>query len=141
MSKFYKVSEDTIQDFQEVFKKKSFIYDVRFEFQGDEKQKKLIVITKIPDKYVFSLEKDIMVTFNEELFNVFDEESINILIEQEIDKIIVEGESGKIKLIKPDLTTFAGIVAKYGIQKVSRANQVEELYSQQVSDAQDEFIA
>lgn len=134
MSKFYKVSDDTIQDFQEVFKKKAFVYDVRFEFQGDEKQKKLIVITKIPDKYVFSLEKDIMVTFNEELFNVFDEESINILIEQEIDKIIVEGESGKIKLIKPDLTTFSGIVAKYGIEKVKRALNIETLYEDQQQD-------
>lgn len=75
---------------------------------------------------------------NEDLFRVFDEESITILIEQELDKVSINIDNGKIKLIKPDLTTFSGIVSKYGIEKVARANQVEELYNQQKKDSQEE---
>ena len=73
--------------------------------------------------------------------SVFDEESVTILIEQEIDKISVDTQSGKIKLIKPDLTTFSSLISKYGVDKVAKANQIEELYQQQVKDGKEEFIA
>ena len=74
--------------------------------------------------------------------NVFDDESITILIEQEIDKININMESGKIKLVGTDLNTFSSIVNKYGVEKVARANKVEELYSEQQKDAKtdEEFI-
>jgi hypothetical protein len=70
--------------------------------------------------------------------NVFDEESITILFEQEIDKININLDSGKIKLVKTDLNTFSSLVNKYGVEKVARANKVEELYQEQQKDAQDE---
>jgi hypothetical protein len=63
------------------------------------------------------------------------------LIEQEIDKVSIDAQSGKIKMIKPDLTTFSAIINKYGVDKVAKANQVEELYQQQVKDGKEEFIA
>ena len=51
-------------------------------------------------------------------------------------------ESGKIKLVGTDLNTFSSIVNKYGVEKVARANKVEELYSEQQKDAKtdEEFI-
>ena len=77
---------------------------------------------------------------NEDLMNVFDDESIQILIEQEIDKVSINIETGKIKLIKPDLTTFSSLINKYGIDKISRANSIELLTSEQRQDEEDEFI-
>ena len=71
--------------------------------------------------------------------NVFDEDSISILIEQEIDKVSIETESGKIKMIKPDLSTFSSLITKYGVEKVSKANGIEELYHQQKLDGVSEF--
>jgi hypothetical protein len=140
MSKFYEISEDTIETFNEVFLTKSFPIKVDFQFIGAEKQKQLIKIAKLPDQYSFLLNKELLVTINEDLLNVFDEESIKILIEQELDKVSIDIDSGKIKMIRPDLTTFASIINKYGIEKVSRANQVEELYHQQKSDGAEELI-
>ena len=74
-------------------------------------------------------------------FNQIDR--IIILIEQEIDKININVETGKIKLGKTDLNTFSSIVNKYGVEKVARANKVEELYKEQKKDAKidEEFIA
>jgi hypothetical protein len=46
-------------------------------------------------------------------------------------------DSGKIKLVKPDLTTFSSLINKYGIEKIARANKVEELYQQQKKDDQE----
>ena len=116
--------------------------DDNFQFIGSSKQKQLIKVAKIADDFAFVLKKELKVIINEDLLNVFDEESITILIEQEIDKININMESGKIKLVGTDLNTFSSIVNKYGVEKVARANKVEELYSEQQKDAKadEEFI-
>lgn len=138
MDRFYEISEDTTNDFYSVFNKKSFPISIKIQFIGDNKQKSLIKISKIPDEYSFILQKELKVSINEDLMNVFDEESITILFEQEIDKININLDSGKIKLIKTDLNTFSSLVNKWGVEKVARANKVEELYQSQKQDAQDE---
>lgn len=137
MSKFYKLSDDTIQKFKQVFTRKSFPFNIGFEFVGTEAQKNLIKITKLADPIAFTLEKEMLVMINEDLMTVFDSESIDILIEQELDKISINMDSGKIKLIKPDLNTFSSLINKYGIEKIARANKVEELYQQQQKDNQE----
>jgi hypothetical protein len=141
MAKFYKISDDTISTFKSVFTKKSFPFNVGFEFVGCESQKNLIKISKLPDQFAFVLEKELLVQINEDLINVFDEESIQILIEQEIDKISVNMDTGKIKMVKPDLNTFSSLINKYGIEKIARANKVEELYTQQKEDNQEDFLS
>lgn len=143
MDNFYEVSEDTIKTFFEIFNKKSFPVNIGFQFIGNEKQKELIKVTKIADPYAFLVKKEILVSINDDLMSVFDEESITILMEQEIDKININIETGKIKLVKTDLNTFSSIVNKYGVEKVARANKVEELYQEQKKDAKtdEEFIA
>lgn len=141
---FYEVSEDTINDFFEVFDKKSFPIKIDFQFLGHRKQKGLIKISKISDQYsaILAIElgspRELLVTVNEDLMDAFDEESRTILIEQEIDKINMNVESGKIKLVKTDLNTFASLVNKYGVEKVSRANQVESLFIEQKEDSEDD---
>jgi len=137
MDNFYEVSEDAISTFFEVFNKKAFPVSIKFQFEGDDKQKELIKISVIPPKFVFLLEKEILISINEDLMTVFDEESITILIEQEIDKININVETGKIKLVKTDLNTFSSIVNKYGVEKVARANGTQELYHEQKLDKSD----
>lgn len=141
MDRFTELSEDTIKQFMDVFNRKSFPLPIKFQFIGDCKSKTVIKMAKIPDDIAFVLDKELKVTINEDLLNAYDEESITILFEQEIDKINHNIDSGKIKLVKTDLNTFSSLVNKYGVEKVARANKVEELYQDQKSDADgDEFI-
>jgi hypothetical protein len=140
MSKFYELSQDSIDTFFKVFNKKTFPLAIKFQFVGCEKQKNLIKISKLPDQYSFLLDKELLVQINDDLMSVFEEESITILIEQEIDKVVIDSQSGKIKMIKPDLSTFASLITKYGVDKVARANQIEDLYQQQTNDGKEEFI-
>ena len=137
---FYELDETTEELFMEVFNKKSFPVNVSFQFIGSSKQKQLIKVTKISDDFAFVLKKDLKVIINEDLLDVFDEESITILIEQEIDKININMESGKIKLVGTDLNTFSSIVNKYGVEKVARANGTQELYADQKKDMDEDFI-
>ena len=44
-------------------------------------------------------------------------------------------------MVKTDLNTFSSLVNKYGVEKVAKANKVEELYQDQQKDAKgEEFI-
>lgn len=140
MAKFYNLSTDTTNLFKKIFQKKSFPFNVGFQFLGSESQKNLIKITKLPDQFSFILEKELLVIMNEDLVSVYDEESTQILIEQEIDKISVNMDTGKIKMVKPDLTTFSSLINKYGIEKIARANKVEELYQEQKNDQEIDFL-
>lgn len=142
MDNFYEVSEETIGKFYEIFNKKAFPISISFQFIGNEKQKELIKISKISDQFSFLLKKEILVSINDELMSIFDDESITILIEQEIDKININTENGKIKLIKTDLNTFSSLVNKYGVEKVAKANGTQELYHEQKKDGtlENEFI-
>lgn len=140
MSKFYEVSDDTKKMFFDVFNKKSFPVAIKFQFIGNEKQKSLVKISKLADQFSFLLEKELLISINEDLVSVFDDESITILMEQEIDKVSIESDSGKIKMVSPDLNTFSSLISKYGVDKVSRANQVNDLYSKQKEDLESSFI-
>jgi len=139
---YYDVDSTTEELFIDIFNRKSFPMNIKFLFQGNSKQKQLLKVSKISDQYAFALGKELLISFNEDLLNVFDDDSITILIEQEIDKININMESGKIKLVGTDLNTFSSIVNKWGVEKVARANKVEELYVDQKKDAKsdEEFI-
>lgn len=139
LDKFYDLSDETIKIFMDIYNKKSFPFNISFQFLGCE-QKSLVKITKLPDNYAFLLKKELLVSINDLLVSVFDEESIQILIEQELDKISVNID-GKIKMIKPDLTTFSSLINKYGIDKITKANQVEELYHEQNQEQKEDFLA
>jgi hypothetical protein len=141
MDRFYEVSEDTIETFNDVVNRKVIPVAIKFLFIGDSKQKSAIKISKIPDDYAFVLGKEVRVTINEDILDAFDEDLIEILMHQEVDKIDVNIESGKIKMSKPDLVTTSGVVNRYGIEKVARANKVEELYKEQQEDEKNDFIA
>lgn len=140
MDKFYELSEDVISKFKDIVSKKSIPVDLKFRFLGATKQKTLIQLSKVSDKYQFITKSDILISINEDLYDKFDEESIDILFSQEIDKISVNMKTGNVTLNKPDLTTFSGIVNKYGIEKVARANQVDELTVSQKEDQESEFL-
>jgi len=137
---FYNVDSSTEEIFMEIYDKKSFPVNIKFLFQGNSKQKQLVKIKKISEEYVFELGKEILVSINEDLLDVFDDESVTILFEQEIDKIQVKFDTGKITIKDFNLRTNAGIVNKWGIDKVAKANQIEDLYSEQVKDGKEDFI-
>jgi hypothetical protein len=134
MDRFYDLSEDTVQIFNQVLGNKVMPVTFKFKFVGDSKQKRLIKISKFTDDVRFAFNVDMKVVINEALLESYDEESITILIEQEVDRIQYSLEKDQLKLVKPDLNTFSSLINKYGIESIARANKVEELYQQQLND-------
>lgn len=137
-NRYTETSEDVKEKFLEIYRKQEVFSGVRFSFTCDVKQKKLITLSKINDKYKFFMESDILVVINEALYEKFDDLDIKVLFEQEISTIYIKGETDKITFIKPDVVTFSGILQKYGIEVVTRALQVENLSVSQQEDLNSE---
>jgi hypothetical protein len=131
---FHGVHDYIIDHFNLLEKKLNLALNIKFIFQADNKQKTLVKVIKLPDRYSVLLDADILVSFNEEYFDSFDDESKNILIDQELALILVNYDTGKIKINKPDLITSSGIIKKYGVDAVQRANQALSLFVQQQDD-------
>jgi len=143
ISKFYDVSEETQNKFLEIVRKK-VLNDVSFQFIGNDSQKVVCKVSKLSDQYEYLLKNHILVSINEVLMSKFDDESIDILFEQEIDKISFNVETGKVKLVKPDISTFSSLIKKWGIEKISRANQLSDITAEGLkvrTDFENDFIS
>ena len=143
ISKFYDVSEETQNKFLEIVRKK-VLNDVSFQFIGNDSQKIVCKVSKLSDQYEYLLKNHILVSVNEVLMSKFDDESIDILFEQEIDKISFNVETGKVKLVKPDISTFSSLIKKWGIEKISRANQLSDITAEGLrisTDFENDFIS
>lgn len=128
---FHELSDYIIDYFCKLEKKLSLPVDIKYVYQADDKQKTLIKIVKIADRYAKLLSADLLVSFNEDFFDAFDDEAKNILIDQELALIEFDMDKGTLKIGKPDLITSSGIIKKYGVDPVQRANQVKDLYKDQ----------
>lgn len=131
---FHELSDYIIEYFDDIEKKLELSMDLKYVYQADDKQKTLIKIIKIADRYSVLLKADFLISINEDYFDAFDDEVKNILIDQELALIEIDYEKGTKKIGKPDLITSTGVIKKYGVDAVERANQVRDLFNQQLAD-------
>ena len=131
---FHELTDYIVEYFQKLEEKLSLPIDLKYVYQADNKQKTLIKIIKIADRYSVLLKADLLVSINEDYFDKFDDEAKGILIDQELALVECDLEKGTIKIGKADLITSTGIIKKYGVEAVERANKVRDLYSQQEED-------
>ena len=124
---FYELDEDIIDFFKEVEKDFAFAISVKYTYQANNKQKKLIEIKKLPDNIAVILKSKLLVSVNEDYFNKLDEEIDKILFEQELDKIQMNLEKGTIKVKQPGLKTSVNLVKKFTYEKVERAFETQRL--------------
>lgn len=132
------LAEYIIEYFVDLEQKLSLPLDTKYVYQADNKQKTLIKIVKIVDRYSVLLKADLLISFNEDYFDAFDDEARNILIDQELALIEFDIDKGTLKLGKAELITSYGIIKKYGVTAVERANQVRDLYNAQQAEKEKE---
>ena len=127
---YYELDEDIVDYFKGVERDFAFAFDVSYLYQTNTKLKQLISIKKISDNLAVVLNKEVLVTVNEDYFNAMDEDIRKILFEQEIDKIVPNLEKGTLKIVQPSLKTSAGIVKKFTYEKVVRADETQRLLAE-----------
>lgn len=136
---YHELSDYIVEYFKELEEKLTIPLHIKYVFQADTKQKTLIKIIKINDRYSCLLNNaDLLISFNEDYFDAFDDEAKNILIDQELALLEFDLEKGSIKIGKPDLITSSGVIKRYGVDAVERANQVRDLWNQQQAEKEAE---
>ena len=131
--KYYELQDETKGLFTEVVSSLAFPIKINFKLIGDNKQKKLISIKKIPDAYSYMSGYQILVTFNESLFDKLSDDSktVELLIIDELNNIGVNVESGAIKIGKPNFVTNTSVAEKYSFEEVKRVKELERLAIEQ----------
>lgn len=135
---YEKLSDDTIKYFKDIEASFAMPMDIKFTFVANEKQKKLIKISKISDTYSYLLDSDLLVVINEDYFDNFDNQTKQILIEQEIDKIEFDLDKGTIKIKEPEINTSTGIIEKFSLKLVENANRLQKEYEKQKKDKKEQ---
>lgn len=136
-SKFYDLSEDSILKIEEAFEKMALPFNLKKKLIGVNKQKALIKLQKVNPitQHVSGL--DLLIMINEDYLAALEGENADILINQELDRLEFDINKGTFKIGKFKLQTTEGVLKKYGIEAVAKANQLSELYKQQKDDDQE----
>ena len=132
---YYEVDDDFKGIFKEYQNQCYLPVDVVYQIVGNSKLKTMVKISKLNDLQSYLNEASVVVEVNVEELQKLDVEAQDIIINQELCKVTFDSNSGKVKLIKPDLYTFSSIVNKQGVEKVLRANQLVKLLEDPDSDS------
>ena len=128
------LSEDIQKRFLDIVAKTSMPFQISYTFINDVKLKTLIKIAKANPVTNYLTGSSVVVYINSEFYDKIDDEDIDILFDQAICSIFVDTNTGKVKIIKPDVYTFSGIINKYGLDKVGKANKLVDLINDQQED-------
>jgi hypothetical protein len=132
LSRYSDTDTDIIEDVMKIVS--TLPFNLSFKFISDLKLKRYIEVKKNTDLMFFLTKSEILVFINDEMHDELDEESRNILIEQEMAKISLDISKDKIKIEKPDISTFKGLVDKWTLDKVNKANHLVDLIRAQKED-------
>ena len=133
--RFYEVDDSTIEKFNEAYRKIATPTKINFKIYGDSKLKRLIEIKKYSPDEEFNFKYQIKVKINEDLLHKLDDDdAVELLLREALNGLEVNGQTGVIKIKKPDTATFASIIEKFSLGEVSRAKELERLTLQQTED-------
>lgn len=112
---------------------------VKIKCIANDKLKKVIGDVKKAQKIVKYLnDYDVIIEFNEEVFEQLSDEHKDIVADDLIAKIHYDFDKDKINIINPDVSTFTGILNKYGTEEYLRVNEMIKEIRNQLADAKAE---
>lgn len=140
-TKFYELDVEIISKVQSLIDRMALPFAISFKFQGHAKQKKAVDIKKVNDYYQYLTGYDVTIFINEDILNRLDDEAVEILIYQELDRIETDLNKGTVKIKAYPLQTTPGVLNRYGIDAVSRANELDQLINEQDEDVASDDIS
>ena len=132
--KFYDLEQSSLDLVNDTIGKMALAFNIKTKLIGVSKQKTLIKIQKCSPVFQHISAIDLLIYINEDYLVALEGESADILIHQELDRLEMDISKGTFKLGKFRLQTNEGILNKYGIDAVAKANQLSDLYEKQTKD-------
>lgn len=129
MGKFSEISDEFKSMFEEEVSLTTIPNWVRFTLAANNKMKDLYQIRKFDELIEMLTQYDVAVVVNEDILFQLEEEQQRIVIKEILHGIVVDNENDKISIEKPNFTTFSGLLAKIGSEKmISLKESVESLF-------------
>lgn len=132
--KFYELSADSLQEVNDIINEMAMPFNIKKEIIGASGQKTLIKLQKASPFVNYKTGIELFIFINEDYLAALDNETSKILIHQELDRIETDIAKGTFKFGKFRLQTNEGILSRYGIEAVSRANQLSTIFTEQKAD-------
>lgn len=109
------VLKDTEDLFKKVLDQTSIPKSINFELIASNNMKDVGKVVKANEILKYMTEVDIIILLNENIFDRLESEQKTMILEELLAQVYWDADSGKIKLIKPDVNTFSLLIKKYGI--------------------------
>ena len=130
MAKFDEIYETTQNTFNKVLDNTMLPQFVDFKLLSNDKQKQIIKVFKAGEILNHMTNIDIFVVLNEGIFDQLEEDQQLLVVEEALAYVYYDGEKDTLKILRPDLTTFSGIIAKHGIDSyMSVKESITTLYA------------
>lgn len=97
----------------------------------NDKLKEIGKVRKAPKLVTYLNDYDAIIEYNEGVFEQLEDHQKEIMVEELVAQVHFNNDTGAIKITKPDIATFSGVLNKYGTEVYFRyANTVKEIFSQ-----------
>ena len=124
MAKYDEVENDTEKLFDKVLDGSTIPQHLcNIKLLSNDKLKTPYKVAKANDITAHMSGYDVFVIVNEIIFFYLEENQRQMLLDEALAQVFVNGETGSIKLVKPDVSTFSGIIDKYGLEEWNRTQE------------------
>lgn len=137
--RYYELNQETIDIIQDFIDNEIMMpIRINYAFQGDGKLvDDVIKVTKVSPQYEAMIDKQILVSVNEEVFSLIsvNEEATELILRESLECIDTNVESGKIKIVKKSFNTSPSILKHYGADTVIEVKELIKHTMDQVTDS------
>lgn len=114
MAHYSELADENKEVFKKILSDKELDRIITVELMGDSKLKEPgYKVSKAGDRVQFKLGVDVFIDVNEEIFDSLTPEQQVILADEAIASISVNMESGAVKILKTDFSTYMLMLKKY----------------------------
>jgi hypothetical protein len=114
---FEEIFKETENLFNDVLNSTAIPKFLKFKVIGCNEQKELYKLGKTNPLIKYLTGIDIFVTINEDVFNQLSDKQKFVILQECLAQVYYDMDTDKLKLIKPDVTTFSRILEVFGIKE------------------------
>jgi len=111
------VSSDVSSLFEKTLSDTSIPTFIKFKLVSNINMRGVAKINKAGPILKYLSGNDIVIILNEFILEQLEDDQRRIVMEEMLSQVYYDMDKDKLKLIKPDLSTFSGIISKYGMDK------------------------
>ncbi len=120
MAKFEEVYDDTLKLFNTHINNSGIPQFVNIKILSNNTIKDYFgVVTKSQDIVKFMTDYDVIIQINEIIFDQLEDNQKDYIVKDLLAQVVYDIEKDKLTIVKPDITTFSGVLRQYDIDTYS----------------------